>query len=374
VTLRLDRNDTSFRSVASTPNHRAVASALETLGAENELHSQLVFADAALADAAFQQLAGELHPSAAGAVVEIGNAIDRNIRDRIGAAMGEDASAVGTETARLGDGHLWWQAYGSWADMDGGEVSGLDRDATGTLVGFDTEIASGWTTGFFAGYGNGSIDMDEVAASAEADSYHLGIYGGTRRGALGLRLGASHSLNRLDTQRQIAFGDRAETLTADYDAATTRLYGEANWRIDGVQGGFEPYVALAHVSMSSDGFTETGGAAALSSDGIDVDTTYSTLGLRAERAMTLGSGHAVLRGELGWQHAFGDIDPLARMAFAGAEGFDVTGTPIAEDSAVLRAAIDMQLAPNATVAVGYAGQYGDGLTDHGVTADLSVRF
>ena len=370
VTLRFDRNDTAFRQAATSRNGRATADAIEALGAGHEVFDALVFSDARTAGESFDQLSGEIHASVAGAMTEMAANIDSAVRDRIGEATG-DQQAAATHAAQMGAGQIWWQAYGNWAETDGGEVSDRSRSSGGTLVGYDAEAENGWRGGFFAGFGSGSVSLDDQHARAEIDSYHLGVYGGTRQGALGLRFGASHTLNKLETQRRATWADRTETLTADYDAQTTRLFGEANWQMQTSQGQFTPFAAFEHVSLNSDSFTEKGGDAALHSDGLDMNTTFTTLGLRAERTVKPGS---ILRGELGWQHAFGDIDPMAAVAFGGGQAFDVAGAPIAKDAAILRGALDMALTDDARVSVGYAGQFGDGASDQSLTADLRVRF
>ncbi|WP_134681797.1 autotransporter domain-containing protein [Paracoccus ravus] len=373
VTLRLDRNDTSFRSVATTGNGAAAAEAVEALGEGNAVFDELVFADAGTAAASFTSLSGELHATVAGALTQIANNIDGAVRDRIAEATGDQASAA-TNVAEMGDGQLWWQAYGNWAESDADEVSGYERDAAGTLIGFDAEAENGWRGGFYAGFGSGAVSLDDSDAQADLDSYHLGIYGGTRREALGIRLGASHTLNKVDTQRHVSYGSTSEMLTADYDASTTRFFGEASWRFQTGQAALEPFAALEHVILSSDSFAEKGGNAALESDGLDSDTTFATLGLRGEREVRSGQSSAVLRGELGWQHAFGDVDPTAALAFAGGSAFEVTGAAITEDAAILRGTVDMDLTPGAKVSVGYAGQFGKDARDHALTADLRVRF
>ncbi|MTH77932.1 autotransporter domain-containing protein [Paracoccus aestuariivivens] len=373
VTLRLDRNDTAFRTAATSRNGSTVADAIEGLGVGNAVFDELVYSDAATAGEAFDQLSGELHASVAGALVEMANTIDGAIKDRIGEATGDQAARA-TNAVEMGDGQLWWQAYGNWAEAEGDEVSGLERNSTGTLIGFDAEAENGWRGGFYAGFGSGSVSLDDQDAKADLDSYHLGIYGGTRLDRLGLRVGASHTLNKLDTQRRVTYGTQSEMLTADYDASTTRLFGEASWRLQSQNDRFEPFAAIEHVSLSADSFTEKGGNAALEGDGVDMDTTFTTLGLRTERDVKSGQAQATLRGELGWQHAFGDVDPNAALAFAGGNRFDVIGTPVAEDAAVLRGSVDMSLTPDATVSVGYAGQFGDGASDQSLTAELRIRF
>ncbi|WP_163086700.1 autotransporter outer membrane beta-barrel domain-containing protein, partial [Acinetobacter baumannii] len=85
---------------------------------------------------------------------------------------------------------------------------------------------------------------------------------------------------------------------------------------------FEPFANLAHVDVATDGFTETGGPAALSARGAATGVTVSTLGLRASSIIVLGNGITVTaRGMLGWRHAFGDTTPYQTLAFTGGSPF-----------------------------------------------------
>jgi uncharacterized protein with beta-barrel porin domain len=55
------------------------------------------------------------------------------------------------------------------------------------------------------------------------------------------------------------------------------------------------------------------------------------------------------------------------LAFASTGiGFTVFGVPLAEDSALIDAGLDFNLAPNVTVGVSYSGQFGDGVADNAV--------
>lgn len=62
------------------------------------------------------------------------------------------------------------------------------------------------------------------------------------------------------------------------------------------------------------------------------------------------------------------------QAFAGSNAFAVAGAPVARDSAVIEAGLDLAITPKATLGVSYQDQVGSGARDHGVRADLSVKF
>ncbi|TIP76062.1 MAG: autotransporter domain-containing protein, partial [Mesorhizobium sp.] len=95
--------------------------------------------------------------------------------------------------------------------------------------------------------------------------------------------------------------------SADYHAGTFQAFGELGSRLDTASVSFEPYANLAYVNFNADGFTEHGGAAALSGKDRSSDTTFTTIGLRASTAFPLGSVNTTARGGIGWRHAFGDV-------------------------------------------------------------------
>lgn len=76
-----------------------------------------------------------------------------------------------------------------------------------------------------------------------------------------------------------------------------------------------------------------------------------------------------------WQHAFDDVTPSAALAFASTGiGFGITGVPLAEDSALIDAGLDLALGPNATAGVSYSGQFGDGVQDSAVKGRFAWQF
>src|SRR5690606_12948983 len=105
-----------------------------------------------------------------------------------------------------------------------------------------------------------------------------------------------------------------------------------------------------------------------------IETTFATLGLRAETDLALGSVQGKLRGSLAWQHAFGDLTPAITHAFAGGSPFAVTGAPLAEDSALVEVGLDLALTPTATFGLSYGGQFASDVSDHTVRANLQVQF
>ncbi|NKB79640.1 autotransporter domain-containing protein [Ochrobactrum daejeonense] len=88
----------------------------------------------------------------------------------------------------------------------------------------------------------------------------------------------------------------------------------------------------------------------------------------------MGGMKANAHGTLGWRHAFDDATPTSRQAFASSDAFTVAGVPIARDTALIEAGLDVDLTKSATLGVAYQGQFGDGAMQNGFKANLDWKF
>jgi subtilase-type serine protease len=386
IYLDVARNALAFADVGNTFNQKSTAAAVESIGSGDPLYDSIVFASEAGSRAAFDQLSGEIHASLGGALIEDSHFVRDAATDRIRAAFeGVGASSVpvsaygpdGLEAvSAASDGAAFWgRGFGAWGHINGdGNASRLDRSTGGFLAGVDTPVADTWRIGLIAGYSHSSFDADERLSSSSSSNFHLGAYGGSQWGNLGFRSGLAYSWHRVDTRRNVLFSGFADSLTSDYDAGTFQAFGEFGYRIDAGPTSIEPYANLAYVHLKADGFNEKGGVAALSGASQSRDVTFSTLGLRGAADIQLGSISAVARGGIGWRHTFGAVTPLTTMAFSTGVTFDATGTPIARDTALIEAGIDMNLTEHAVLGITYQGQAASNAQEHGFNAKLNVRF
>ncbi|GGA41680.1 autotransporter domain-containing protein [Pelagibacterium lentulum] len=115
-------------------------------------------------------------------------------------------------------------------------------------------------------------------------------------------------------------------------------------------------------------------AAALSSASQTTDTTFTTIGLRAEHNLTLGAMPATLSGTIGWRHGIGDTAPTATHGFSAGDAFTVTGSQVARETLVLEAGFDLELSETAVFGLSYHGQIAADAQDHGFKANLAIRF
>lgn len=374
VDLDLVRNDISYASVAQTFNQRAVAGALDARAAGG-VHDAIAVLSAEQARVAYDSLSGELHASARGALFDGSRQVREAVSDRLRAAQYGAANGVLHSDADSGL-TVWLSGYGGWSESDGNSnVADLDRDSRGTLIGLDLPLNDTWRLGLAAGYGTSDLDVSRRESSADIDSTSLTAYLGGQWDALSLRLGVARTWNEVDSKREVRAGTLRETVKASYDADTTQVFGELGYALQLGELTLEPFAGLAHVEVDSDGFTEHGGSSALSGESEDDSVDYASLGLRAAAPLGDVAGLPLkLHAGLAWQHAFDEPSDESHLSLTGYDSFTVKGVPVAEDSALAQLGLGLQLAPQASLQLGYSGQFGDGSSDHGVRLGLNVAF
>lgn len=386
VDLTIIRNDVDFAAIGDTPNQQATGGAVEALGPTNTLYRNVVSLNAEAARDAFDQLSGASNATMRTAILANTNLIRDAATNRVRAAFdsvaakpvpvmayGEDQTMTGVETHGSGIA-AWGEVLGNWTSMDGnGNAAGFDNSLGGLVAGIDGAIGNDWRIGAMGGYSSTSFSGDD-GASGSTNDYHFGVYGGGEVGAIGIRMGAAYTWYEVDSDRSVAFGAFSDQLSASYDANAFQAFAEAGYRIDAGESAFEPYANLAYVNMHTDGYTETGGAAALSVAASDSDVWFSTIGVRAATDFALGATSATARVGLGWRHAYGDTTPLASVAFTGGGAFGISGLPLDEDAAVLEAGLDFALSPMSTLGISYEGQIGSEAQSHTARLNFAISF
>lgn len=393
--------DNSFSSIANTPNARSLAAALDALGqsgASLALYNSLLLMSADEIGETYRQLSGEIHASLPSSLMTTTLALNAIMNQRIQNQSGnpliqepiaplgyveEDRPAPenspfssfeakgshgGFDPDRLA---FWTSGFGSWGRVEGANGGARTSSRSGGFaVGADSLVDDVWRLGVFGGYSGSSSGT--VDADASSDNYHLGAYAGREWSALSLRSGINYTWSDIDTVRSVTALN--QTLSANHDAGALNLFGELAYRMSAGDLAFEPFANLAHVRVKTDGFTETGGSAALTVAGDTMDATFTTLGLRAGSSFDFAGTAARLHGTLGWQHAFGDTVANSTARFGTGEAFAIFGKPLDKDVLVLETGLDIGLSPSAALGIGYSGRVGANAREHGANARLRVAF
>jgi outer membrane autotransporter protein len=367
------RNQTSFCSVALTRNQCATGDGVESLGQGNVIYNAVASApDDATARHALDALSGDVYATQKSTMIDE----SRIFRDAAIARMrtsGEEAAApAATMFAPVS---VWAQALGAWNQWNGdGNAATLNRSLGGLVLGADMPVLRNWRVGLMAGASNSRFDVSERSAGGAIVSGNLGLYAGSQWGPLGLRFGVGYTWHDVDTHRTVDFPGFRDDLSSHYGAASVQGFGEVGYRISTPVVTLEPFADLATINLHTNGFTEEGAAAALTTPSGTTNVTFTTIGVKGEKAYTLYGCKTTMRATLGWRHAFGDTTPLSTFAFAGGNAFTIAGVPIARDAASVDAGIDVALSRAATLGVSYSGQFARRSTDYGVQAKLTLAF
>lgn len=221
------------------------------------------------------------------------------------------------------------------------------------------------------------ISVSDRSSEADVSGYSATIYGGKSfqagTGELKWLAGTSYTWHDISTERYAQVAGTRQKLTADYGASTTQLFTELGYALPlSSFTQIEPFVGLAWSDLRTRSFAESGGSAALRGQSGSDTQTSTTLGVRTQTDLRIGSIEARLLGTLGWRHAFGSVQPQTTMAFDGGQSFTVAGTPIARDAALAELGAEVAVSRDATLGLHYSGQYGAGNREH--TGTLNVRW
>jgi outer membrane autotransporter protein len=397
VYLTLTGNSASFDSVAVTANQHGVAGALDAGPASGTLAQAVRSLSTADVRRAFDALSGEIHPSVAGVIADetsyMRQAMFGRMREfgatgaRTGGgpvlayadAMPVKAHPLATKADPVTDARTtWWtQGFGSWGTSESdGNAASLSRRIGGVATGVDTPLANGWRAGIAGGYSQSTVNGAAASGSATVDTAHLGAYAGGPLGlGFNLRTGAAAAWHTIDSERTAAFTGFSDHDTARYDAVTGQVFGEIGHAFTLAAITVEPFAGLTGVFQHVDGFSETGGAAALVAEGHDDGFGYTSLGLRAAAAMNVAGTDLVPYASAAWQHAFGDVAPTTAFTLASTgAAFAIDGLPLARDTAFVEAGADLRVRADITLGLAYAGRFGETVTDNTVRGRFAWQF
>lgn len=401
ITLTLDRNDRRFADVANTRNQAAVANAIENAANTSALYQHLVSAtDEDTVRSNYDSLSGEAHASLGTVLFSQNTLVTDTIASRLRqapagtngalAALGADgpATAYATKAPEYpafkavkapAPGPIyatWAQGFGQWFDASSdGNAAKVDATVGGFLAGADVTL-NNFTFGLAGGYSTADSDVDGRSSSVDADTVLIAAYAGASFDAFKLRAGGSYGWSDIDSHRTAVVGNIVEKPTASYDGNTASLFGEAAYAFQVANAAFEPFAQIAWSQVQTDGFTEKNAPiTGLTSGGLDFDTTYSTLGARVATTFDMSGAAVTPHASLAWRHAFDGVTPEMAVAFSSTgTAFSVAGTPIAEDSLVVGAGIDVGIGKGLSLNINYEGQFADEAEYNAVKGGFAYRF
>jgi len=376
VYLTMARNDVSmpevelaFPDVVVNANQKAVAGAVEALGAGNAVYDAVVRLEVPQVVPAFDSLGGEIHAAARTALLQ-----DHFLRDGIHQRL--DGTAVSGVLA--GNTGVWVTGSGSSLRLDADGLGARSRvQQQGLMAGADWRISERVLLGVAVGEQTLTHRLDDRQAKADADATEYGVYGQFQGEHFGLRGGVSRTDYRIDTTREVIVGSTlSQSLAARSDATATRVFARAGWDFTARTLTLTPEIELAHVRLRSDPIAETGGSSALQ---VQANRDELSTGVAALRAVWDISGgqrdRAAITARVGWQYADGDLGAATRARFNdGGTTFAMQSVPLARSMGLAELGVAVSPTTASRLSMKAQTSAGDGQRDVGVQLNWSVQF
>jgi uncharacterized protein with beta-barrel porin domain len=366
-----------FPAVARTYNQEQAARALNGLSQEagsDALYAfnQVLFSQTAdEARAAFDMASGEIHASVQTDLVREATRFSSVLLGRAGLEQETPAGRTPVWTA---------MSYGQ-LDHDGdGNAADTESESFNVAVGADVlryDVAGyGTLTGGVAlGYGNGTLESADRRSNADRQSVEVGVYSGIAIGPVGLSSTLSYGRHEIDTERGISFGNLSREASGDYSADTFAASGKAEYRMEVGGATVAPYLTATVGRVETNGGRESGaGALGLDVRGEGFGYADGGIGVRVEKAVTVGKAKVTLRADVSAHKADGGA-PSQRLGLSGSNvGFDVRGSSVNEARADIEVGARAELAPGVNLDVSYRGSVGEVTESHAVMAKLGFSF
>jgi autotransporter-associated beta strand protein len=265
-------------TAASTGNAASVATAIDQFkvnasGDVGFIARELSALDDGALNDALRLVAGEVHASSLQVAIRDGESFTDMIRNELAARDRESQGAYFAQGQTV----RWWSQIGgehSSFDGAGGASGGTVKVGTGA-GGFDWKPSDRWIIGGGAGFGLGSLSLDELPGSTDIKSPRAFGYAGFRPGGFGLKAGGSFARSKSKTDRRIAFAARLpeelggglltdgvnrEALSEEI-ALSSDQWSEYDDDTDVKTYRLEWFVGLRRAQFGRQGFTESGAGA-----------------------------------------------------------------------------------------------------------------
>ena len=367
LTGTLSRDETkSFATYAQNANGLAIAGALEG-AAGGALYDALIGASKGDVSKTYNSLGDDFILNTRNAGIVNGMTLSRAIKDQA-TGIGEGRKVeMADGTARL-----WATGVGSWSTLDYGQ-SDMDSDFYAGLFGAEVDVCAATKLGLF--FGAGSTDNKAGSNKVESDDIHFGAYGVTNfSDVVNATYGFVYSHQSADATRALQVGSQLGMNAFSGDTDITQIFAEAAYTgLNTDAYSIEPYFALSWIHAESDGFNEQVGAMAFSTTTEDQDVQVTTLGVRGAIPFTMGATKVALKGDVAWNHFFGDTEAEASMALAGSGVAHLKGGELG-DMASVGLGVEAQVGKMTTMGLSYTGAYDGDITSHGISANVRFNF
>ncbi|EKT61743.1 outer membrane autotransporter [Providencia burhodogranariea DSM 19968] len=373
VLLAIQRNQYSFDEAAHTLNERNVAYAIEALSVSSPIYESLLLSNSQQqARQALQQLSGQIHADIASVQINSSRYLRNAIYERLKQA--QDRTMLSNLKAdQVGN---WGQLLQSAGNTSGyGDIEGFDDYTQGVLLGTDRELMGNTRFGIAGGYTRAKLH-GRINGSAQSNNYHFAIYGEKTVDALDLHAGGAYMWGHVNTSRSVAYGSQSDKNQAKYQTGTTQLFGGAAYNLKHQWVDLTPFANLAWVNYQNNGFSESGGAAALNGKKQHLNAIFSEIGFGAGKQWPITKNISLeLNSQLSWQHQLNNNSRDSVLSFQHSDSaFNVNSVPASRNGMILKTSMAMEINSQLSILVGYNGLLSDHYQDNSVNGHMAWHF
>lgn len=280
---------------------------------------------------------------------------------------------------------LWGQVFGGHASQGlRDDISGYRANYRGLLIGADRSINDSLRVGALLNATKTSIDGegDNTGSSADVNSYGATAYGTYTGDPWYVNVMAGAARQQYNTTRAISYTGFSGTADGNFNGSQYLAAARAGYPFDldawlpGTT--LTPIVGLRYSTLRQNGYTETGGAAALSVTPVTYNSLKSELGVKLERDIDTSYGMLLPSVQLGWRHEYKDSATQVGASFAadgtGSTVFMTQGATPVSDVAVLDVGVTLLKKSNLSLSAKYTLEAGGGYLAQAGSMQVSWQY
>lgn len=268
--------------------------------------------------------------------------------------------------------------YGQTGQVDSSAgISGARFNVAGGMAGIEYTYSEAVRIGFTIGAGSSWARLQDLDSRANGTFFQGAIYASYAPGPWYVDGALGYARHNIDTKRTVAFPGFVNNLEGSTTANQFIGGFEAGWRFDAGRFQVTPFFGMQMSVFAQDGYTESGGVAALNYESETTVSARSSLGVQVRTTFRLGETMRIdPYARVAWAHEFGNRSATLTASFVGAptSSFQVVGARRDRDTFLLGAGFEMAVTPRIGVFAGYSGDLSSTSTSHAGSAGLRIRW
>jgi len=271
----------------------------------------------------------------------------------------------------------WLEGSGLIGELDSDEAAGYDYRLVGPILGADRALGEGgkFRFGFATSATHATYEADDSGNEGNLTSVEGAVYAAWVGAPIEILLGTRYGHSWVETERRTEIEQFSSRADGDFEGDEVGAYAELT-RAFGAPSKIEiaPFVRTAYTRVDFDDFDEDGSnPIRMEVDGDEIDSVVSSVGMRIALEREMDEGFVFRpRLEASWGREWGDQDRPIRGRFAaGTTPIELEGAELPRDRAQISVGWEIGYNANANLFIGWDGRFGEDLVENALA--LGVR-